>query len=84
MGNQKPQYRNTFRRIRPVTVRAMLSLAIKPAANRIRRWLINFELQHNEYQLGHIQENRLNDFLVEGELHKRQVHLKSELRRLEA
>jgi len=83
MGNSKPQYRNTLGRSRPVTVRAMLSLVLQPSLKKIRLWIVNAQIQHTSYQIGHIQSARRNDFLVEKELHKLQVRLVSERNRLE-
>lgn len=62
----------------------ILSLSLRPAVNAVRRFLIRIELRNSEYHLKHIADTRRNDYLVEREIHKRQVHLTSELRRLEA
>lgn len=66
----------------PITP-APIARIVRSALFAIRRWLIRFEIKDIDYQLGHIASVRANDFEVERNLHKRQVDLVSELRRLE-
>lgn len=66
------------------TLTEVLSMSTTPIVNAVRRFLIKIELRNSEYHLKHIADTRRNDYLVEREIHKRQVHLTSELRRLEA
>lgn len=64
-------------------IASAVAVTLRPALAAFRAILIKIELRNTDYHLAHIAETRRNDFLVERLLHKRQVHLVSELRRLE-
>ncbi len=65
-----------------LTLTELIGLTMNPIFNLIRKWRLELALHNIEHHLMHIKFDRDEGFKTEGELHKRQSAIISQLRDL--